>query len=437
MEMKNLKIYLSPSTAGRYGGSLKGNLRYLSRYIQTELENSEFQSSFEELWLTLSYPPMYVLPGVVGMEITFKKYYDTFPYSRLNRRYKKIDITLKAPEFSEHFDKEEQKKYEHKFEIEPKFKNISEVELGQILIDKYLEAGKIIASKLKKEDIFDYEIFNNTLLAIKTKINSIFLQKLNISQERDKKNDTIAMANKLRNERQAMEKPKNKLIRDLRVYYIELPNKALYPYDYIYTEIFLNLLAREGLMCPTYHHLYIQVAKTFDKALEYSFSGEDWFVKGLSVIDFDKYQTLSNKEKENEVFQIILTGLNDIATIDKLDISIIDKVANKIKQNWADTELLLKTVENSNYNLTITYFSRSMEDECPVFFNLTDKTKNITKRHQIGKADKSQLHLWLQKVTLSKKTIKVKSSDSIRGKVWLKGKPTELEFDISNFMGLQ
>lgn len=79
-----MKIYLSPNTAGRYGGALNGNLRHLDRFIQNELTNSEFKSSFEELWLTLSYPPMYVLPGVVGMEVTFKKYYDTFPYSRLN-----------------------------------------------------------------------------------------------------------------------------------------------------------------------------------------------------------------------------------------------------------------------------------------------------------------------------------------------------------------
>lgn len=429
-----MKIYLSPNTAGRYGGALNGNLRHLDRFIQNELTNSEFKSSFEELWLTLSYPPMYVLPGVVGMEVTFKKYYDTFPYSRLNRRYKKIDITLKAPEFSEHFDKEEQKKYQHKFEVEPQFKNISEVELGQILIDKYLEAGEIISSKLKKEDIFDFENFKRVLLAIKQKINSDFLQELNTVQKAEVKDDTLNRANKLRSERQKLDKPKNKLIRDLRVYYNGLPNKALYPYDYIYTEIFLNLLAREGLMCPTYHHLYIQVAKTIEEALKNSFSIEDWYVSGISVIDYDKFQTLSDKEKENEVFQTILKGLKDIATIDKLDTNIIDKVANLIKEKGKDTELHFKTIENDNYKLVITYFSRSMEDECPVFFNITDKTKDITRRHEIGKADNSQLFLWLQKITLTNKKIKIKSSDSIRGQVWLKGKPTELEFEIAELL---
>lgn len=72
-----MKIYLSQNTAGRYRGGLKGNLQHLNRFIQNELNNSEFKSSFDELWLDLASPPMYVLPGVVGMEITFKKYYDT------------------------------------------------------------------------------------------------------------------------------------------------------------------------------------------------------------------------------------------------------------------------------------------------------------------------------------------------------------------------
>jgi hypothetical protein len=113
-----MKIYISPSTAGKYGGALNGNLRYLPNVIQSTLDNSSFNSSFNELWLTLSYPPMYVLPGVVGIEKQFFEYYNKFPYSRLDRKYKKIEITLKAPEFSEHFDLKDSEKYSNRFEIE-------------------------------------------------------------------------------------------------------------------------------------------------------------------------------------------------------------------------------------------------------------------------------------------------------------------------------
>lgn len=427
-----MKIYLSPNTAGR-GSWLNGNLQHLKRFIQNELANSAFKSSFEDFRLNLSYPPMYVLPGVVGIEVAFMQHYDTLPYSRLNRRFKTIDISLKSPEFSEYCDKEEQKNYQHKFEIETQFKNISETKLGQILIDKFLEATEIISSKLKKEDVFDIDIFKQVLVSIKQKINPEFLQELNTAQEREVKDETLNRAIQQRSERQKNDKPKNKLIRDLRVYYNELPNKALYPYDYIYSEIFLNLLATEGLMCPAYDHLYIEVATTFEEALKRSFSF-DFFARGPAVIDFDKYQTLSDYEKGKEVFNTILEGLMDIATIDNLDRNIIKKVAKKIEEKGIDTELHFKTIENDSYKLVITFFSRSMEDECPIFFNLTDKKNNMTKRKQIGKADNSQLFLWLQKITLTNKKIKIKSSNSIRGQVWLKDKPTEMEFEIAELM---
>lgn len=428
-----MKIYLYPNTVGRYGGKLNGNLEYLDSYIQIELEKSGFQSSFNKFELTLSYPPMYILPGIVGMETTFNNYYETLPYSRLNRKYKTINIVLKAPEFSEHFDKEKQNKYVDKFEIDKQFKNINEVELAKIVIDKFSEAGEIINTKLKKDDVFNYEIFKKLLYKIREEISSDLLLKINSIQEEEVNNSTLQRALKLREDRKLVNKPKNKLIKDLRVYYKDLPNKALYPYDFIYTEIFLNLLIEENLMCPVYHHLYIQVAKTMNEALKNSFS-EDWFMYGLVVFDFEKFKTLTEKQKENKSFEIILSGLKDIAIIDKLDIDTIDRVANKIKEKGLDTELLFKTLENSKYILNITYFSRSIEEQCPIFFNLTDKTSNINKRKQIGKAQTNKIHLWLQKVTLTNKQIKIKSSDSIRGQVWLKGKEASLEFDIAELM---
>jgi hypothetical protein len=425
-----MKIYLSPNTAGRYGGAFNGNLRHLGRFIQKELNISEFESSFDELRLSLSYPPMYVLPDVAGIAVDFKKHYDTLPYSRLNRRYKQIDITLKAPEFSEHFDKEEQKKYKHNFEIEPQFKDISEVELSQILIDKFLEAGEIINAKLKKEDVFNFENFKTVLLSIKQKINSDFLRELNPTQEVELFDDILNKANQLRSKRQQVDKPKNKRIRDLRVYNNGLPDKALYPYDFIYSEIFSNLLTRVGLMCPTYHHLYIIIGNTISDALKNSISVEDWYVNGIAVIDYDNYQTLSDKEKEKEVFEAIVTGLKDIATIDKLDLGLIEKVADRIKENGMGTELLFKTAENEIYQLSITYFSRSMEDGCPVFLNITDKATQRTKRQQIGKADKRQLPLWLHKIILHNKKIRIEPSKTVLGQNWLKEKQIEFEIDF-------
>jgi len=326
-----MKIFLLQNTAGRYGG-LERNLYHLHRLMESRLSAASFKSSFDELWLTLAYPPMYVLPGVAGIEKTFKIYYDKFPVSRLDRRYKTINITLKAPEFSEYFDQEKQQKYKHRFDIENQYKNISEVEIGKILIDKFLIAGEMIAVKVKKEDVFDHQVFKDVLNRIREEISMDFLASVNVQQQEQVQVDLVKKALELREKRKHQDPPKDKSIKDLRVYYNGLPKAALYPYDYQYAEIFLNMLAREELRYPKYHHLYIQVAKTMDEALKASFAIEDWYVNGLAVIDFDHYQQLSEKEKEHCVFDLIAEGLKDIAILDQLDFSKMEEVFRKIKE---------------------------------------------------------------------------------------------------------
>jgi hypothetical protein len=429
-----MKIYFTPTTAGRSGGWLNGNLRHLDRFIQTELGKAGFHSSFDELWLTLSYPPLYVLPGVVGIEKGFMEYYDKLPYSRLDRKYKKINITIQAPEFSEHFDNKEKDNYNHRFNIADKFKNISETDLAKILIDKYLQAGELIVSKLKKDDNFDIDKFKTTLLTIKQNINDDFIKSVSGEQAVKLNDDTLTKAIELREKRKQTNKPKDQPIRDLRVYSNGLPDRALYPYANQYGEIFLNLLRRDKLMCPKYHHLYIQVAKTFDEGLKNSFAYEDWYVNGIAIIDYNNYQKQSEKEKQETIFNLIVEGLKDIATIDKLDTSIIDKVIAEIKVNGLDTELIYNIVESKTHILIISYFAKSNEEECPVFFRLTDKTTNKTNKIQIGKAMDIQIHMWLQKITLTSKQIKVKSSNSTKADVWLKDKVRAMEFNIADIL---
>jgi hypothetical protein len=429
-----MKIYLNPSTAGRTGGALNGKLRHLPDMIEAELKKSQFTSSFKELWLTLSYPPMYVLPGVVGIEKDFKKYYNTFPYSRLNRGSKKIEVILQAPEFSEHFDKKDHAKYKHKFKIEDKYKNISEADLARILVDKFIQAGKLIDSKTKKEDDFDFDKFEQVLLSVKEKISPGFLKRGH-AKETVKANDTIiSRALEIREKRKKNKKRANKLIRDLRVYPQGLPTKGLYPYTYQYTEIFLNLLRRYELMCPEYDHLYIQVGKTFEDGLKNSVAVVTWYQNGISVIDYDAYCRKNEEEKSKMVFDVIVAGLMDIATLDGLDSAIIKKVIKEVRKTGLETELLFDHIENSRHTLTITYYSKSMEDRCPIFFELTDKKTKRTKKIQIGKADNSELPLWLQKVTLTKDKIKVKSSSSVAADVYLKGMPRTMEFEIEKIL---
>jgi hypothetical protein len=429
-----MKLYLNPSTAGRYGGGLNGNLRYLTDLIQGELTKSGFTSSFDEIWLTLAYPPMYVLPGVVGIEKDFRKYYDQFPYSRLDRRFKKVDVALQAPEFSEHFDKEEQSRYTHKFKIEDQYKNLSEVDLARALLDKWIQTGQIIDSKTKKDDDFDFGKFKEVLLFIKERISAQFLKDVHAKQAVEADDDALRRAKKVREDRKKTEKPKDKKIRDLRVYSHGLPEKGLYPYDFQYTEIFLNLLRRNELMCPGYDHLYIQVVKTFEEGLRDSISVEYWYTNGISVFNYDAYCLMDEIGKEKMVVDAIADGLLDIATLDKLDAPIIKRVTEEIRQTGLETELVFNKIESSWHTLRITYLSRSMEEECPIFFQLTDKKTNQSSKTKIGRADNSQIYFWLQKVTLTKDKIKVKSSSSVAADVWLKDKPRKMEFSISDML---
>jgi len=429
-----MKIYVSPKTVGKYGGALNGNLRFLPNVIQSTLDNLGFTSTFDELWLTLAYPPMYVLPGIVSMVDQYFDFYIKFPYSRLDRRYKKIEITLKAPEFSEHFDLKEKDKYTDRFEIESQYKSISETDLAKTLIDKYLEAGEIINSKIKKGDNFDFDQFRQTLISIKSKISTDFLETLNKEQTIKVNDEVLDRVKEIREERKRTNKVKDKKVRDVRIYYNGFPNKALYPYDFQYVEIFRNLLRRSDLLCPTYHHLYIQASKNFEDGLRSSFSIEDWYVNGISVLDYDKYSRSSESEKEQIVIELISNGLLDIATVDNLDVSIIKNITDKVKSAGLDTELIFDRVENNNHALTITYLSRSMEERCPIFFSLLDKKTNRTNKIQIGRADNFQIYFWLQKVSLTRNKIKVKSSGSTEADVSLRDKPRTMEFDIDEIM---
>lgn len=430
-----MKIYLSYSTAARGGGAtLKGTLKHLDRQIQTAINESAFKSSFDEVWFTLAYPPMYMSPGVLGMETDFMNSYNKLPNSRLNRRYRSIDVTVKAPEFSEHFDKEDQQDYSNKLSIAEEYKGIDELSLSGILIDKYLEAVDIISKKIKKGDEFNSESLRKILLSVKSKLTVESLHNFNRQEKVNIHDESVKRALDLRETRRSKRAPKNKVIRDLRVYYNNLPDKALYPYDYQYVEIFRNILASKQFKCPDYHHLYVQVAESEEEALKNSFALENWYANGISTLDYKEYLRKPENQKADIVFEVIVNGLKDLVEVDGLDGAILNETVTEIKKNKLETELTFGIYENKKYQLKITYLSRSMEEECPVFFHLYEKETGRNKKTQIGKADISQIYLWLQKVTLTNKVIRIRSSEAVRSQVWLRDKPRKMEFEISKLL---
>jgi hypothetical protein len=347
-----MKIYLSPKTVGTSGGGLNGNLKYFDRLIQSELDKSSFQSSFNELWLGIFYPAMYVVQGIVGMEITFNKYYETLPFSRMNRKFKTIDITLKAPEFSEHFQKKEQVSYNDKFEIADKYKNISEPELAKILIDKYFEALQIIKSKLKKEDTFDFEIFENILTTIRQKITLEFLIKT--SQEENIKSQKAQIENCETNRQERKNKSliSDTLIRDIRLFFAyELPRSLFYLNRY--ADILLRQLIYKDFKCPHYHHLYVSIADTKEEALKRAIVVEDWFTYGIAVLKEETLLKADHTEQQALVLNALKEGLLDIAELDKLDKTKILDAISEAKEIGVLSEIIFKAKENNKIAFAI------------------------------------------------------------------------------------
>lgn len=430
-----MKLYLTDSTAGRYGSfSLNGNLRYLDKYIQKQIDKESFGNSFEELWINFAFPPLYLPSKVLRMRAQFLEWYNYLPYTRVQRRYKKVDISIRAPEFSEHFELKEQAKHQHQFAVDDAYQGIIEIELARILMDKLVEAIELIEPKINASDNFNSAALKQLFREIKSNLSLELLVEISKEEASEVKDEAFIRALSLRKDRKANPKGKDKNIRDLRVYYVDLPTKALYPYDYQYSEIFLNLLSQQGLRCPQYHHLYILVGEKEGEIIRRSIPMEEWYVNGIALIDYQNYLSETPEQQDKVVFDLICAGLLDIAKIDQLDLELINRVIAQVKEKGLDTELLYKRVEHKNYTLTITYLARSMEDQCPVFFHIEDKKTNRKYKKQIGRADKFQVSAWLQKISLTRTQIKVRSSTSVRSEVILKNMKRELVFDLAGLM---
>lgn len=437
-----MKIYFYPSTAGRYGGGLSDNLRYFAEFLNEELKQNHFESSFEEIFLKLFFPPLYVLPGVKGIEKDFmKNYYQTLPNFRVERRYKRISASLQAPEFSEHeelvsLSQEDPTNPEYKdivrLDVAAKYKGFSEVYLAQLLITRIIEVIDIVKGKFKEDDFFDVEDFKNILLKIKLTINESLLEKIATDFEKKLNERIMRRVLESREKRRRNNLPKDKLIRDLRVYPWSLPDeKALSPFNYLYAEIFLHLLKREGFMCPGYHHLYITVGSTEEEALRCLDTSQDWHVYGIAVLDYEEYMKLDLKDKEKKTFEMICAGLYDIAEIDKLDKDILKRVIDEIKIKGLDTELIHYAEENEHYEVSITYFVKPKEEGCPIYLSIKDKITEKSMKKFLGKTtDSTELHYWFNDIHLRKNQLTIKSGKSFKASLYTKGKPKLLTFNL-------
>lgn len=422
-----MKIYIKPSTAGRSGGTLNGNLTHFNLLLQHELEQAGFMSSFNELHIGLYYPPLYLLPGVAGIELDFMKYYETLPDSRLYRKTKYIPISLKAPEFSEHFDKAKQASYKKTFDISPEYQNIPETELAKILIDKFAETLTLIKPKIKKGDVFDFGTFEKVLKQLKEKITPEFLSTAFREYGRASYNNQLTRTEQARDDRRSRDLPKDKLIRDIRPFFdYQLPVNMFYLNRY--ADVVLQELIRMDFKCPVYHHLYISIADTREEALKKVFIVEDWYTFGIAVLPKDRLFQATPEDQQFLVLNAIRDGLMDIATMDNLD---TDKVLDAIQTAKATgvlSERVFKAKENNRIAFVISTKTIAGTNKEDIYFTLIDKQNDRTAHWKFGEENIFVIGGWFGTITVTNKVVRTKPRAHMD--LVLKGKQQCLEIDV-------
>jgi hypothetical protein len=414
-----MKIYISPLTAGQSGGGLNGNLAHIDLLLQQELVQAGFKSSFAILHVTLAHPTGHKWRSTNPMVQHFMKYYDTLPVSKIYRKAGKIEIAVKAPEFSEHFM--------HGDKANPQKQTIPETTLATILMDKFIEIAGILRSKLKKEDVFDLGIFEKVLLRIKESITPDFLRDSFFQYSKQSHDNQVAFTEKARDERQGKYLPKDKLIKDIRLYYdYNLPASMFYLNRF--ADVVLEELIKLDFRCPVYHHLYIAVADSREAALKKVIIVEDWYTYGIAVLPKATLFAANPAEQQTLVLNALRDGLMDIALLDDLDTDKILDAVQAAGKTGVLTERIFKAKENNKIAFVISTKTIAGANKEEIYFTLIDKKTEQTVRWKFGEENIYVIDGWFGSIAVTNKIVRTKPRAHMD--LVLKGKQMNLEIDV-------
>jgi hypothetical protein len=349
----------------------------------------------------------------------FIGYYETLPVSKVYRKAGKIEVIVKAPEFTEHFT------YGDK--ANPQKQTVSETTLATILIDKFMEIAGILRSKLKEEDVFNLDIFEKVLLRIKASITPDFLRDCFLQYDKQSHDNRITFTEQARDERPGKYLPKDKLIRDIRLYYdYRLPASMFYLNRF--SDVVLEELIKLDFRCPVYHHLYISIADTREAALEKVIIVEDWYTYGIAVLPKATLFDASPAEQQTLVLRAIRDGLMDIALLDDLD---TDKILDAIQaagKIGVLTERIFKAKENNKITFVISTKTIAGANKEEIYFTLIDKKTERTVRWKFGEENIYTIGGWFGSIAVTNKIVRTKPRANMD--LVLKGKQMTLEIDV-------
>ena len=215
--------------------------------------------------------------------------------------------------------------------------------------------------------------------------------------------------------------------------YDHFERNTLAPYDYIYSELFSNLLRRAEVKSPDYEEIYFSIGETMEQAKQ-SIAIDEFFKYTYSTLNLSEYNQADDKGKANMVFHSMCEGLRMIADFDHLEKEKIEGVIEFIDNNGIDIELIYSTAQNKNYLAEVVYkVPQSHLTKAEFKLRLTDFKTNSTGIITIDKLDIYYAPYSIGKIQLKKNEIVIKGRSSLRAEVSRKidKLPSEYRFNIN------
>ncbi|MBO1511369.1 hypothetical protein [Metabacillus bambusae] len=218
--------------------------------------------------------------------------------------------------------------------------------------------------------------------------------------------------------------------------YDHFEKNTLAPYDYIYSQLFSNLLRRAEVKSPDYEEIYFSIGETMEQAKQ-SIAIDEFFKYTYSTLNLSEYNQADDKGKANMVFHSMCEGLRMIADFDHLELEKIESVIEYIDKNGIDIELIYSTAQNNNYLAEVMYkVPQSYLTKAEFKLRLTDFKTNSTGIRTIDKLDIYYAPYSIGKIQLKKNEIVIKGRNSLRAEVSreIDKLPSEYRFNINEIL---
>lgn len=317
-----MKITFSSVSFKVEGIGMKPPFTYFSAYLSEYLQAKTFSSTIEYILFIFAYPTPIPFRNKNIEKEEYMDWYSKLPLWRTANKRTTATMTIPFPEFLKYLSG-----------------RYNEEEMLEVLTVKLIEMFEVIGQKLRKGDVLEHKKIIEYIEEIRRNTTKEDLWEIERRYEAKNKAHTITL------NREDREKPKNiegankVFIRDIKLYdhFDNINAKLFSPYDAIICSKIVDLLKPYKFKCPGFTHIYISVSDSFDNALYHTTRAEKWFAYGVATLENPaEYAKKTVMEKKKIVFDLIKTGILDIAVPSKLDLDVLQQVLNEVEETYVN-----------------------------------------------------------------------------------------------------